>query len=164
MKKLLILGLLILITSSCSYRVYQSQEVQKTMEVTTGNEDLYIDVNTWMVETFNSAESVIQFSDKESGIVMGRYFFGTISTVCGKERKDKDGIYAITKKRVGAEDLYAIIKVQVRANKVKLTIQPEAFESPETSCDGALQKAIDTKVSLLGKSLEKYLRENKNRF
>jgi hypothetical protein len=33
----------------------------------------YIKANEWMVETFNNAESVIQFTDKEAGIVKGKY-------------------------------------------------------------------------------------------
>lgn len=33
----------------------------------------YIKANEWMVETFNNAESVIQFTDKEAGIIKGKY-------------------------------------------------------------------------------------------
>jgi len=36
-------------------------------------EELYSRVNSWFVETFNSAESVIEFQDKEIGKVMGKY-------------------------------------------------------------------------------------------
>lgn len=36
-------------------------------------DQLYIASNTWMVDIFRSAESVIQFSDKEDGVVMGKY-------------------------------------------------------------------------------------------
>lgn len=37
--------------------------------------ELYISVNSWVVNTFNSAESVIQFQDKDAGKVMGKYIF-----------------------------------------------------------------------------------------
>ena len=37
--------------------------------------DLYIKVNSWFVETFNSAESVIEFQDKEAGKIMGKYVY-----------------------------------------------------------------------------------------
>jgi len=36
-------------------------------------EELYSRVNSWFVETFNSAESIIEFQDKEIGKVMGKY-------------------------------------------------------------------------------------------
>ena len=38
-------------------------------------DQLYVEVNSWFVETFNSAESVIEFQDKEAGRVMGKYSF-----------------------------------------------------------------------------------------
>jgi hypothetical protein len=37
--------------------------------------DLYVKANAWFVETFNSAESVIEFQDKEAGKIMGKYVF-----------------------------------------------------------------------------------------
>lgn len=36
-------------------------------------EKLYIRANSWFVDIFNSAESVIQFQDKEEGRLMGKY-------------------------------------------------------------------------------------------
>jgi hypothetical protein len=36
-------------------------------------DELYIKVNSWAVDAFNSAESVIEFQDKEAGIVKGKY-------------------------------------------------------------------------------------------
>jgi len=41
----------------------------------TPKDELYIKVNSWFVETFTSAESVIEFQDKEAGRVMGKYIF-----------------------------------------------------------------------------------------
>ena len=42
----------------------------------------FIKANEWMVQTFNNAKSVIQFKDKEAGIVKGKYVMkeGIIST------------------------------------------------------------------------------------
>lgn len=37
--------------------------------------DLFTRINLWMVDAFNNAESVIQYSDKESGIIKGSYIF-----------------------------------------------------------------------------------------
>jgi hypothetical protein len=60
-------------------------------------QDLYIKVNVWFVDTFNNAESVIQFSDKNAGIIKGRYkyagFYRIFSTITVEIR---DGRYKIT--------------------------------------------------------------------
>ncbi|WP_233248578.1 DUF4468 domain-containing protein, partial [Desulfonatronum sp. SC1] len=37
--------------------------------------EIYVKANAWFVETFNSAENVIEFNDRESGRVMGKYVF-----------------------------------------------------------------------------------------
>jgi hypothetical protein len=37
--------------------------------------DLYVSANTWFVDTFNSAGSVIQYQDKDAGKIMGKYSF-----------------------------------------------------------------------------------------
>lgn len=36
-------------------------------------DDLFVKANSWMVDTFKSAKSVIQYADKEAGIVKGKY-------------------------------------------------------------------------------------------
>lgn len=38
-------------------------------------DEIYISANSWFVDNFNSAESVIQFQDKEAGKIMGKYTF-----------------------------------------------------------------------------------------
>jgi len=54
----------------------------KTIENGVDKNSNFIKANEWMVETFNNAESVIQFTDKEAGIVKGKYIMreGTVST------------------------------------------------------------------------------------
>ena len=37
--------------------------------------ELYVSANSWFVEYFNSAESVIEYQDKEAGKLMGNYTF-----------------------------------------------------------------------------------------
>ena len=38
-------------------------------------DDLFVKVNAWFVDQFNDPESVIQYSDKDAGKVMGKYVF-----------------------------------------------------------------------------------------
>lgn len=70
---LLFLGTLI-ISSCVSVQTLTSPEnVVKTITVDSNHNSNYVKANEWMVNTFNDAESVIQFSDKEAGVVKGKY-------------------------------------------------------------------------------------------
>jgi hypothetical protein len=76
---------------------------------------LYIDSNNWMVKAFNNAKSVIQFSDKENGVVTGKYLLST------------NGMEGDKIVQVPAE-IYAIINIQVKDNAAKITITPSSFK------------------------------------
>jgi len=50
--------------------------LQKIIEVPNVSQDeLYIRVNAWFVKYFKYADSVIEFSDKENGKIIGKYVF-----------------------------------------------------------------------------------------
>jgi hypothetical protein len=68
--------------------------------------DLYTRINLWFVDAFRSAESVIEFSDKESGIIKGKYLF-----------KGNDGLYPY--------DCQSTITVEVKDEKYRIS-----FASP----------------------------------
>ena len=44
---------------------------QKTIEVSASKDEIFIRTMKWMTKTFQSAKSVIQYQDKEAGIVTG---------------------------------------------------------------------------------------------
>ena len=76
----LILLIVILFVSCVTYdRPIAPEEIrtfEKIIEIpNTTKDELYIKANEWFVNTFNSAESVIQFQDKEAGKIMGKYKF-----------------------------------------------------------------------------------------
>jgi hypothetical protein len=78
MKKAVLLFLFGLFVLSCSFdRPTSPMEMrlfEKIFEIqNTPKNELYIRANAWFVDTFNSAESVIQFQDKEAGKIMGKY-------------------------------------------------------------------------------------------
>jgi hypothetical protein len=88
----------------------------KTKEITADKNraDLFVAANSWMVETFNDAESVIQFSDKEAGIIKGRYLLGgayETYTLSG-HIYDRD------------TRVYATITIMVKDSLSKITIAP----------------------------------------
>lgn len=74
---------------------------------------LYVRANNWMVVAFKDAKSVVQFSDKESGTITGKYYLSPIT--------------ASTQYGSGT-DAYALINIQVKDGASKITITPDAFD------------------------------------
>ncbi len=64
---------------------------------------LYVSANSWFVDTFDYAGSVIEFTDKEEGRIIGKYVFNTFQ-----------GIQNFIVRQT--------ITVDVKDNKVRLTI------------------------------------------
>ena len=58
----------------------QSQYILELPEMT--KDDIYVKANQWAVSTFRDAESVIEFSDKEAGNIMGKYVDDPITEPC----------------------------------------------------------------------------------
>jgi hypothetical protein len=116
MKKAVILGVLFLsafLLHSCVTTKYQESPppVTANFENELDKNSNYVLANEWMVETFNNAESVIQFTDKESGTVKGKYVL-------------RAG-YVSTSPYVASRDaLYAIITIRLRDNASRIEIDP----------------------------------------
>ena len=54
----------------------EDREMQQIVDVPGKDaKQLYVTANSWFVDTFNSAESVIEFQDKDAGIIKGKYAF-----------------------------------------------------------------------------------------
>jgi hypothetical protein len=119
MKKLMIMSFMLVglvgLQSCGSIKIVEAKSIEKVVKlVDKPQEDLYIRANTWMVENFNNAESVIQFSDKPNGIVTGKYLLSSKGVI-------GSGMSAAW------ENVYAIIKIQVKDNAAKITITPDSF-------------------------------------
>jgi hypothetical protein len=117
MRRIFVFGTLVifsLILNSCA----SSKQFQETPRprIATYNNDLgknanFVLANEWIVETFNDAKSVIQFTDKESGTIKGKYLM-------------KD-VYISTNPYVpSTEPFYAIITLRVRDKKCRIEIDP----------------------------------------
>ena len=92
----------------------------RIVEVNESKNDLFVKANNWMVEAFADAKSVIQFSDKENGIVTGKYLMNP-------QYVTLNGMNATS-----IPDIYAIIKIQVKDGASKITINPSQFEQYDT--------------------------------
>ncbi len=120
MKKLLLLLTCIILTSCGGYKAttVTIDEMSKSFEVQGEKDDLYVKANQWMVENFNSAKSVIQFSDKDAGIVSGKYYMATPMVVGSN--------YQTT-----TNEIFAIIKLQVKDGAAKISVDPEDYAYSE---------------------------------
>ena len=107
-----LVGIVVLVSlfAGCATTVNEAPEEMRSMtevvEVPGMDKDMiYMKANEWMVDTFKSAESVIQYSDKEEGIIKGKYTFTarkvlfgvgemTVTTIVTIEAKE--GRYRVT--------------------------------------------------------------------
>ena len=102
--------------SSCiSYQTVAFTEQESFVKVfddLEGNKDeLFIKANDWMITSFKDATSVIQFSDKEAGTLIGKYL------MAGKMHYGGQGISIDTR-------VYAKIDVRVKDSKTRISIEP----------------------------------------
>jgi hypothetical protein len=110
---MILMAFFMLILQGCQMITTESVPVSKVVEVDGATKlDLFVKVNDWMVDSFNNAESVIQFTDKESGTVSGRYLLGVVTGPSEYGPGSK---------------AYATIRVKVKDGATKITITPESF-------------------------------------
>jgi hypothetical protein len=118
-------------------------------------DELYIKANSWFVDNFNDAESVIQFQDKEAGKLMGKYVTSA-----------KMSIYNYRIK--------STIQIDLKENKVRVTFKDPYFKAvsddtgnvynesykPLVSKDGVAMAQNNWKN--LNTSLKEYLNSDDN--
>ena len=117
MKKILFFLIpLTIVFTSCmtTYKTIQfSEPYVKVYDNLNGNKtQLFIKANEWMVKMFKDASSVIQFTDKEEGTIIGKYLLH------GELRNS--GMYNITTDT----RVYAKIDIRVKDNKARISIEP----------------------------------------
>lgn len=133
---------------SLSTTMLYPQEISEVIIIENTNKlDLFIRANNWMVETFNDAESVIQFTDKEGGIVTGKYLLHT----------------KILGTQVPREPIFAIIKIQVKDNAAKITIKPDQYVNNYNSLAGGTSypiSQVNSDVNNLVILFKNYMKES----
>lgn len=117
-------------------------------------EELFTRANRWMVGKFNNAESVVQHSDKEAGVIIGKYLmFGTVEV----------GSYS----KYADSRVFAIIEINVRDDRAKIEVRPRGqwYYAPDgvvatkTSKDDAIKS-----IQNLMLSFEEAMRAKKSDF
>jgi hypothetical protein len=74
-------------------------------------DDLFVKTNLWAIGYFNKADSVIEYSDKEAGIISGKYI--------GERKSINAGLSGLSIK--------SIFTISVKDEKVKLDLKPAEF-------------------------------------
>jgi hypothetical protein len=90
----------------------------KVYEDVNGSQDeLYLKANEWMISSFKDARSVIQHSDKEEGVIIGKYLMFTTPPVA---------VFGASTATPGT-DVFAIIDLRAKDNKARIEIKPYDF-------------------------------------
>jgi hypothetical protein len=92
-------------------------QYQETVEVLGKSQDeIFVEVNKWFVQTFNNADSVIQYTDKEAGTLSGRYM-------------EKANLLDAGTAMYGAYDRYlrSIITVEVKDGRYRITLNQPSY-------------------------------------
>jgi len=155
MKKLFFLvGILCVSCVSLKPTAISIEPRTSVIQTTGKQDDLYVKANSWMAETFGSSKSVIQFTDKESGTVIGKYLFN--------RSQKSTGLYG--NESTLSEDSYAIIKIQVKDNKAKINIAPNDYAIVENMYGSEpLTKDLgEQRIKSLISNFKKYMKNDKS--
>lgn len=117
MKKSLYLILLLFFATSCgTTRMITIDEptIKVYTDLVDSQDDLFIKANDWMISMFVDASSVIEFSDKEGGVLIGKYLMsGEIRTG-----------YSFYATATVDSRVYAKIDIRVRDGRARISIEP----------------------------------------
>ena len=145
MRKLLLLPFIFLLYS-CNMTQVVHESVEQSIIVELPNKshaESYVAANNWMISIFFNAESIIQFTDKESGTISGRYQIGQV--------------YAGQAGNL-PQFVYAILKVEIKDEKVRLTIIPESFRYVSNNPYSLYSpEQLNTDIQDLFQSFEDYM-------
>jgi len=87
----------------------------------TSKDDLFTRINMWFVSSFRSADSVIQFSDKDSGVISGKY---NADVFVGSQAMGEWIKYSST------------ITIEIRDNRYRITLSEPSFRTTGNSFGG----------------------------
>ena len=124
MKKVLLFAIVLVSFESCmsiKQTAITIPGIEKIIGTDLTKDKGYLKANEWAVTTFVNAESVIQFSDKEEGVVMGKYALKPASTSSTYNvMTGQSSPYTI-------KAVFALIRVQSKDKAIKISITPNDF-------------------------------------
>lgn len=81
-------------------------------------DDLFVKANSWMVDTFVKADSVVEYSDKQAGLIKGKYVTDTT-----------DGMYLMRIK--------SVITIEVKDGKARVSLSNPMQKATGSMLGGA---------------------------
>lgn len=140
MKKYLILLISVILFASCTpMTMITSPVIIEEKSPSMNKNDLFVTANLWMIDVFNDAKSVIQFSDKEAGVLKGRYVW----------------FYRSGGQYIPEYEFTATITIYVKDNNIRLEIQSEPYPaSINLSGMTDLNAVFNKKVSSIKESFQ----------
>lgn len=98
--------------------------------------NIYISVNEWFVKNFTSAESVIEFQDKEAGKILGKYMFSYT-----------EGIYYY--------DVRQTISVSIKEGIFKISFENPMFRVTGDALNGSGSGSVNFRPLIKEKGVER---------
>ena len=113
MKKLIVIFLLPLYSCSIPTLIHFTEDEKyiSVFDVPGTQNELFLKANSWMIGIFKDPRNIIQHSDKEEGVLIGKYLLVS---------------FPMTMSYTGA-DVYGIIDIRVKDGKARLEIKPMDF-------------------------------------
>lgn len=135
----------------CTSLPYPKQEIKETQRIQyiinisdKEQDELYRLCNEWMVKTFKSAEAVIEYQDKNEGIIMGKGFLE----------------YMDIKKFIRIEVNFTI-SLESKPEKVRLIFEAMSYKSKMgdwTTYPGITEEEFKEQSDPIAADLENYLK------
>ena len=141
--------LTIFFLSSCaSFKTFSFTDEDEIMDVF-GNlnktqSQLFIKSQEWLIKNFHQADHIIQFSDKEDGVMMGRYLLTSIPT------------YNLQGEIISSRDIYAVIDIRVKDDKARISVLPQGNVSYRGN-ENTIKDQTEDQINLLINDFGAYL-------
>ncbi|MBK5261807.1 MAG: DUF4468 domain-containing protein [Peptostreptococcaceae bacterium] len=156
-KQIFIVVTILLVTvlfQSCATMPQANQELlqmSKVLEVEGSSaDDLFIKSNLWAVSAFNRADYVIQYQDKEAGVIKGKFSESIRTGLMG----------------IAIVDITTVMTIEIKSGKLRISFGDVSaeFADYEFKRTGKpiLTDAIMEKVQLSWKAMVKDLEESLN--
>lgn len=157
MKNLFLLSIAVtfLLCSCATGKIINMEDdpyVEYFRELDAHQDHLFISTNKWMIKVFKDARNIIQYSDKEQGIIMGKYLLSEDVFFQGNLIGPAVNI-----------QIHAIIDIRLRDNNARFSITPLGnwIESSyqgysEDRAIEDMERLADNFYTFLLKDLEEY--------
>ncbi|TBW28283.1 DUF4468 domain-containing protein [Gramella sp. KN1008] len=140
MRKLVLITVIMFFCScGVKYVPVSVQPIEETFEIKDQEKDLlFAKANTWFALAFQNSKNVIQYSDKETGVITGRF------AILPQVSRNGYGIQQ-------DNSIYSGIHVRLKDNGAKIVVSPDNFTEVHSSLNESYRF---TKESAIAKSQE----------